>query len=88
MPKFRKIIAGLLLCTVLMSLCSLTAAAESLPGTTPALSAESAVLIELSTGEVAFETNGSKRLPMASTTKIMTAMTALSTRAFTGRKVI
>ena len=43
----------------------------------PHVSAESAILIEADTGDVVFETNARKKLPMASTTKIMTALVAL-----------
>ncbi|MBR6604186.1 MAG: D-alanyl-D-alanine carboxypeptidase [Clostridia bacterium] len=41
------------------------------------LSAESAILINAENGEVYFEKNADKMLPMASTTKIMTALVAL-----------
>ena len=41
------------------------------------VSARSAILIEADTGEVIFEKNSHERLPMASTTKIMTALVAL-----------
>ena len=41
------------------------------------LSAESAILINAENGEVYFEKNSDKMLPMASTTKIMTALVAL-----------
>ena len=41
------------------------------------LSAESAILIEADSGCVIFESNAEKRLPMASTTKIMTALIAI-----------
>ncbi len=41
------------------------------------VSAESAVLINAENGEVYFEKNSEKRLPMASTTKIMTALVAI-----------
>ncbi len=44
---------------------------------TPRVSAESAALFEADTGDVIFEVNGRKKLPMASTTKIMTALVAL-----------
>ena len=43
----------------------------------PTVSAESAILIEANTGDVVFESNSRKVLPMASTTKIMTALVAL-----------
>ena len=43
----------------------------------PDVSAKSAVLINAETGEVYFEKNADARLPMASTTKIMTALVAI-----------
>ena len=43
----------------------------------PRVSAESAVLIEADSGDVVFEVDARKKLPMASTTKIMTALVAL-----------
>ena len=47
--------------------------------TSPSLniSAKSAILIEAGTGTVMYEKNADERLPMASTTKIMTALVAL-----------
>ena len=41
------------------------------------VSAKSAILIEKDSGRVMFEKNSAERLPMASTTKIMTAVVAL-----------
>ena len=41
------------------------------------VSARSAILIEADTGEVIFEKNSHERLPMASTTKILTCILAL-----------
>ncbi len=43
----------------------------------PSVSAEAAVLMEAVSGDVIFEKNSDKRLPMASTTKIMTALVAI-----------
>lgn len=43
----------------------------------PAVSAKGAVLIDSVTGEILFEKNAKSKLPMASTTKIMSAMLAL-----------
>lgn len=40
-------------------------------------SAKAACVMNMSTGEIVFEKNAHERLPMASTTKIMTALTAL-----------
>ena len=50
------------------------------------LSAESAILIEADSGDVISEKNSHARLPMASTTKIMTAVVALE-HVPTGRQV-
>ena len=47
------------------------------PALSAAVSARSAVLIDASSGAVLFEKNSSERLPMASTTKIMTALIIL-----------
>ena len=41
------------------------------------ISAQSAILIDASTGQVLFESNANQRMPMASTTKIMTAVVAI-----------
>ncbi len=43
----------------------------------PAVSAKSAILVESTSGETAFAKNEFERLPMASTTKIMTALVAI-----------
>lgn len=43
----------------------------------PAVSAKGAILIDAATGEILFEKNCKEKLPMASTTKIMSAMLAL-----------
>ena len=42
-----------------------------------AVSARAAVVIDADTGETLFEQNADSRLPMASTTKIMTALVVL-----------
>ena len=42
------------------------------------VSAKGAILIDAATGEVLFEKNGYAELPMASTTKIMSALIALA----------
>ena len=43
----------------------------------PVVAAQSAVLIDTDSGDIIYELNSNKRLPMASTTKIMTAIVAL-----------
>jgi serine-type D-Ala-D-Ala carboxypeptidase (penicillin-binding protein 5/6) len=48
-------------------------------GTPPALSATASYLLDMDTGHVLDDVNGEKPLPMASTTKIMTALIAIQT---------
>lgn len=60
----KKLWCGILLCLLLLP-------------DSRALSAQSAVVMDADTGEVLLEQNGDARLPMASTTKIMTALVAL-----------
>ena len=55
----------------------LPAGDAALPVALTGVSARGAVLMEASSGEVAFGQNENARLPMASTTKIMTALVAL-----------
>ena len=74
MSKFKKAFAFLLcLCILLRGWCFPGCAED----TAPTLSAKSAVLIEAESGTVVFAHNESLPLPMASTTKIMTALVAL-----------
>ena len=73
----KAILLALSICVMLTPL-PLFAAALSEEYSPPTLSAEAAILIELSGGDVVLEKNADARLPMASTTKIMTALTALS----------
>lgn len=72
-----KTVACLLLtvCLLLPVVC-LPCAAESMPAP-PSVSAQSAVLIEADSAQVAFAKSADFPLPMASTTKIMTALVAL-----------
>ncbi len=71
---------ALLLCIVLMLSMplSLHASAQN-KGAIPSVSAKSAVLIDLEECNVLFEKNAHARLPMASTTKIMTALVIAET---------
>ncbi|MBR1583981.1 MAG: D-alanyl-D-alanine carboxypeptidase [Clostridia bacterium] len=62
----KKIVAGLL-CALLLLTGSTAAKAE----------ARSAILIESETGRVLYESNAHEALPMASTTKVMTALLAI-----------
>ncbi len=45
--------------------------------TAPAISADAAILVDMATGAVFYSRNADERLPMASTTKIMTALLVL-----------
>lgn len=62
----KRILAGLFFCALLLY-----------NGCARAESARSAILIEADTGRVLYEKNAHEALPMASTTKIMTALLAL-----------
>lgn len=77
MSTTKKVLSLLLAALLLLPCLSMRAGAEpsALP---PDLSAESAILIEASSGACAYAKNADLRMPMASTTKIMTAYTALS----------
>lgn len=68
-----KILSFLSAFVLSLSLFSFSASATDLP----AVSAKGAILIDSLTGEVLFEKNAKGKLPMASTTKIMSAMLAL-----------
>ena len=75
----KKVLAVLLVMTLSLSLFPLSVAAEQTGNVSPpTVSAESAVLMDAGHGLVCYEKNADKRLPMASTTKIMTALTALA----------
>ena len=75
----KKVLAVLLVMTLSLSLFPLFVAAEQTGNVSPpTVSAESAVLMDAGHGLVCYEKNADKRLPMASTTKIMTALTALA----------
>jgi serine-type D-Ala-D-Ala carboxypeptidase (penicillin-binding protein 5/6) len=51
----------------------------TIEGTPPAVGAKAAYLLDADTGHVLVNVNGQQRLPMASTTKIMTALITLQT---------
>ena len=78
MERYRRISALLLSFFLLLGGLPFGAMAVSDAVAEPSVSAESAVLIEVSSGDLVFAKNCDLRLPMASTTKIMTALTALS----------
>lgn len=64
-----------LFCAALFAVC-LVVRADAAPNES-GTSAEAAVVMEMSTGRILFDYNGSERLPQASTTKIMTTLLAL-----------
>ncbi|MBQ7173276.1 MAG: D-alanyl-D-alanine carboxypeptidase [Clostridia bacterium] len=72
--SFCKKLVSFALCLLLLASCfCIFASAES-----PSLSAKSAILIDASGGRILYEKNAREVRPMASTTKIMTALVALS----------
>ncbi len=73
--KVTKLIAFFVVGVVMLELASVFFHAHA---EVPSLSARSAVLIELESGRVLLEKNANSRMGMASTTKIMTALTALT----------
>ena len=73
----RNFILVLLVSVLVISLLTVFAAAESKSDKPKGISARSAALYCPDTGEFLYEKNSGERLPMASTTKIMTALIAL-----------
>ncbi len=76
MSKFLRFCIVLLALLLGVLALPLPSFAEGVPA--PSVSAESAILIDATYGVVLYEKNADAILPMASTTKIMTALTALS----------
>jgi D-alanyl-D-alanine carboxypeptidase (penicillin-binding protein 5/6) len=78
---FKRIICAVLALLITLSLAVSTASAEIADAADAlaqkGISAQSAVLIEASTGRIIYSNNAGRQLPMASTTKIMTALVAL-----------
>lgn len=70
----KKIFAFMLMVVMCMMSVVKVVLAES---AVPHVSAKAAILIEADSGDVVFEKNADERLPMASTTKIMTALVAI-----------
>ncbi len=82
MPKFKKLLSCfLVLCTLCPLLASLGLTAVALPSSSLAVSAQSAVLMLCDGETVIYHKDANVRLPMASTTKIMTALVALELSA-------
>ena len=81
-----KKLISLLLCILMMIPLSITVYAEETDTLTETLSAKSAILMEMSSGQVLMEKNADEKLPPASITKIMTlllVMEVLDTGAIT-----
>ena len=83
MGMLRKISASLLMGCLLLAFCIPCVFAEPAEQVrkAPQVSAQSAVLINADTGSVLYEKNAREKLPMASTTKIMTAWLTLEAAA-------
>lgn len=60
---------------IMVVLCAVTTYAS--PAADPAPNAKAAVLVDVASGRVLYQKNEDQQLPMASTTKIMTAITAI-----------
>lgn len=73
----------------LAAVCLCTTGAFPLPAHAagPSVSAQAAVLMNASDGTLLWEKNGEEKLPMASTTKIMTALLTLETASLDDRAV-
>ncbi len=71
----KRILSAVLLLGLMTAFVRVPARAEG--ASSLSLSAQSAILLEMSSGRVVYEKNAYTRLPMASTTKIMTALVAL-----------
>ena len=81
MMKIRKALCLVLTLFLVFGACILPVNAEESPQTPPSLSAQSALLMEAESSSVVCKKNAHSRLPMASTTKIMTALVALELAA-------
>ena len=77
MMKIRRTVTLVLTLLLVFGACILPIQAQEAPQSPPTLSAQSALLLEAENGGVVYEKNAHTRLPMASTTKIMTALVAL-----------
>lgn len=71
----KALLSALTAIAAVLSLCAFPCSAE--PQASPALSAESAVLVAAEDGSVLASKNANRRMGMASTTKILTALVAL-----------
>lgn len=81
MMKIRKAFSLILALLLAFGTLILSVQAEGTTSISPSLSAKSALLMEAENGAIVCEKNAHTRLPMASTTKIMTALVALELAA-------
>lgn len=77
MMKIRKVLCLILSLSFVLGTLMIPVDAEESALAPPSLSAQSAILLEGESGAIVCEKNAHTRLPMASTTKIMTALVAL-----------
>jgi len=77
----EKVMKFKFVCSLLVCLLFLTGAYLPTKNQEPSISAKAMVTIEANTKRVLYEKNKDERLPMASTTKIMTALCALDNEA-------
>ena len=81
MMKIHRILSLSLAFCLLLGIWIFPTHAQEITSAIPTLSAESALLMEGESGTVVCQKNAHTRLPMASTTKIMTALVALDLAA-------
>lgn len=74
---FIRLICVALLCCAILPVGALDSSSAQVTAAAPSLSAQAAVLMDGHSGELLYGHNADERLPMASTTKIMTALLAL-----------
>lgn len=77
MPARLRFVALVFLAALLLSTFVFPVTADAPASAIPSVSAKSAVLMEATSGRILYAKNANERLPMASTTKIMTALVAL-----------
>lgn len=75
MRKFKKVMIGLLVPLLLLPFIQVAEAQGTIPG--PSTHAQSAALIDVTSGRILYSKDGDKELRIASLTKIMTAIVAI-----------
>jgi D-alanyl-D-alanine carboxypeptidase len=81
LPGYKWLVIGLTiwlqLSLILVLLAPASASAQTNAPAPPSISAASAITVDVASGRILYSKNMHRRLPMASTTKIMTALTAV-----------